>query len=136
VKQGLKDGVNRETVSRYVELALQANQIGPAEISNPANAPIEPAAPRGYPAALSNPARPPFERCPPIGAAPGCHSDCQRWRAIIEGKQALGFSAKRIHQDFVSERAAVVGYDSVRRFLWRLGWPRVNHIEFGVAPMA
>ncbi len=33
-------------------------------------------------------------------------------------------SAKRIHQDLVSEHAAAVSYDSVRRFLKRLGWVR------------
>lgn len=90
--------VNRETVSRYVELARQANRLAAEAISKPANA--------------------------PISEGPGRHSNCQPWRSIIEAKQAQGLSARRIYQDLVSEHTAVVSYDSVRRFLRRLGWVR------------
>jgi transposase len=48
-------------------------------------------------------------------------SDCDPWRALMEERVALGLSAKRIHQDLVSEHQATVGYDSVRRFIQRLG---------------
>ena len=106
--------VNRETVSRYVQLSREANPTGPAEISKPAIAPIGPAGS----AALSNSAP------APIGPGPGRHSNSQPWRTIIEAKQAQGLSAKRIYQDLVSEHAALVSYDSVRRFLRRLGWVR------------
>lgn len=54
-------------------------------------------------------------------------SDCEPWRTLIEERVALGLSAKRIHQDLVSEYQAGVGYDSVRRFIQRLPasrpWP-------------
>jgi transposase len=104
--------VNRETVSRYVGLTRPATPTGATEISKPANAPIEPAGA----AAHSNPA---------ISLiAAGRHSHCQPWRTIIETKQSQGLSAQRIFQDLVSEHAAVVSYDSVRRFLRRLGWTR------------
>lgn len=44
---------------------------------------------------------------------------------MIEVKQAQGLSARRIHQDLVSEHGACgVSYDSVRRFLRKLGWQR------------
>jgi hypothetical protein len=103
--------VNRETVSRYVRLARQSD---PADQANPAIAPIDPA---GL-SAFSNPA------IAPIGSSPGRHSNCQPWRTIIEAKQAQGLSVRRIYQDLVSEHAAAVSYDSVRRFLKRLGWVR------------
>jgi transposase len=103
--------VDRETVSRYVRLTRQAP---PTEDSKPANAPIEPAGAT----AQSNPAS------APAGDGPGRHSSCLPWRSIIEAKQVLRLSAKRIHQDLVNEHGATVSYDSVRRFLRRLGWVR------------
>jgi transposase len=106
--------VDRGTVSRYVELARQASQSVAEALSKPANAPIT----RAGQSALSNPAS------APIGALSGPQSDCQPWREIIEAKQAQGLSAKRIHQDLVGEHGATVSYDSVRRFLRRLGWVR------------
>lgn len=112
--------VDRETVWRYVELARQASQPTAEALSKPANAPIEPAGS----SALSNPSGPPCGRCPPISDSPGLQSNCQPWREIIGTKQAQGLSAKRIHQDLVGDHGAVVSYDSVRRFLRRLGWVR------------
>ena len=109
--------VDRETVSRYVELARQgdpdrsggdfktsqcADRAGRTRGSGGAFQPGQSADRRDL----------------------GRHSDCQPWRTIIEAKQAQGLSAKRIHQDLVSDHAAVVSYDSVRRFLRRLGWVR------------
>ena len=97
-------GVDRETVSRYVELGRGG------QVSIPANAPIDP----GRESALSNPAT----------APPGSPSRCQPWREVVEAKQAQGLSARRIHQDLVTEHGAEVSYDSVRRFLRKLGWTR------------
>jgi len=121
--------VNRETVSRYVRQPAQVGEPGP-DVSNPANAPMEPT----RVSALSNPASAPISgpgsgpgvpsaKAPP-GDFPGRASDCDPWREIIQAKQAQGLSAKRIHQDLVGEHGATVGYDSVRRFLRRLGWVR------------
>lgn len=103
--------VDRETVSRYVKLG---RPTPPVAGSKPANAPIDPAGE----AAQSHPA------VAPVGTGTGRHSSCLPWRTIIEAKQAQRLSAKRIHQDLVNEHGAVVSYDSVRRFLRRLGWVR------------
>ena len=75
---------------------------------------------------LSRPAQRRFQIRPMrrSALAPGRHSNCQPWRTIIEAKQAQGLSAKRIHQDLVGDHGARVSYDSVRRFLRRLGWVR------------
>jgi len=111
--------VDRETVSRYVELARQAREPATDAVSNPAHAPIlGPGTP-----AMTHPTGPPCGRCPPIEAV-GRRSGCVAWREIIEAKQAQGLSAQRIHQDLVGDHNAVVSYDSVRRFLRRLGWVR------------
>ncbi len=53
-------------------------------------------------------------------AAGGRQSDSEAWRQVILAKLQLGLSARRIHQDLVTEHGAQVGYDSVRRFLRRL----------------
>ena len=90
--------VNRETVSGHVRLATSADLSAG---SNPADAPIV-----------------------PNGASPGRRSDCEPWREIIQAKEAQGLSARRIHQDLVAEHGATVGYDSVRRFLKRIGRTR------------
>ncbi len=108
--------VNRETVSRHVRLAASAEPRGDG--SNPANAPIVP----GRGSALSNPANAPPGGAP--GRFPGRGSDCEPWREIIQAKEAQGLSARRIHQDLVTEHGATVGYDSVRRFLKRIGRAR------------
>jgi len=109
--------VDRETVSRHVRLAgppMDGSPAASAGDSNPANAPIS--GPGS--AALAEPLT------APIGTTPGRLSDCQPWREIIQAKQAQGLSARRIHQDLVSEHGAAVGYDSVRRLLKRIGWTR------------
>jgi transposase len=92
-------GVDRETVSRYV--------AG----SKPANAPIN----WSGESALSNPAKAPIR-------VAGRVSHCAAWQEIIQAKQEQRLSARRIHQDLVSEHGASLSYDSVRRFLRKLGW--------------
>ena len=68
---------------------------------------------------------PPLRRSSrPAPAGPGRRSDCEPWREMILAKRDAGLSARRIHQDLTSEHAAQVSYDSVRRFLRRLGWAR------------
>jgi transposase len=112
--------VDRETVSRY----LQLDQRSPAAIevgggiSKPANAPIS----RPGSSALIEPPLAPIEPAGPAGS--GRRSDCELWREVILAKRELGLSARRVYQDLVSEHAAQVSYDSVRRFLRRLGWAR------------
>jgi len=106
-------GINRETVSRYVRLALQAVPPNPAGDSKPAIAPIEP----GRVWADSKPAN------APIGSIHvGPVSNAAPWRELILAKHAEGLSAQRIHQDLVAEAGATtLSYDSVRRYLKRVG---------------
>ena len=104
-------GVDRETVSRYVAQ------------SKPANAPIG----RAGESALSNPAGHPTGRCPSIRVA-GRSSSCAGWQEVIEAKHQQQLTARRIHQDLVNEHGAAVSYDSVRRFLRKLG--RVKPLPF------
>ncbi len=140
-------GVDRESVSRHLRLARESAPAarsdreppepaiapisGPgSEPPTPANAPIAPAG-----SADSKPANAPILATgsaaletllegPSEAAASGRQSDCESWREVIQAKQVAGLSARRIHQDLVAEHAAKVSYDSVRRFLRRLGWTR------------
>ena len=48
-------------------------------------------------------------------------SECEPFREIIKGKLDQGLTAKRIHQDLVSEHGFGAKYHSVRRFVARLG---------------
>lgn len=107
-------GVDRETVSRHIALARESGALAADGISNPANAPIDPA----RESAPSNPAN------LSIGSSPGSPSRCQSWRELIEAKRDQGLTARRIHQDLTTEHGAEVSYDSVRRFLRKLGWTR------------
>jgi len=110
--------IDRETVSRYVQLDHQSAAVCGLDsggISKPANAPI----PGPGSSALVEPPLAPIE---PTGS--GRRSDCEPWREVILAKRDQGLSARRIYQDLASERAAQVSYDSVRRFMRRLGWTR------------
>jgi len=117
-------GVDRETVARYVGLAKPAKVptgsdgsgvVG--EASNPAKLPTgSEDRPIGDEAVVAEPVV--------IASAVKRRSDCDPWRAVIEEQVGLGLSAKRIHQDLVNEQHATVGYDSVRRFIQRLGASR------------
>jgi transposase len=57
----------------------------------------------------------------------GPQSDCEPYREIILAKVQEDLSAKRIWQD-LGESGATLGYDSVRRFIQRLG--RVRSLPF------
>jgi len=56
-----------------------------------------------------------------IDAGHGRVGSCATWQEIIQSKQVQQLSARRIHQNLVSEHGASVSYDSVRRFLCKLG---------------
>jgi transposase len=131
-------GVDRETVSRYVQLdqRLPAAVEFDGGVSKPANAPISGSGPLPFskpantpipgpgPSALVEPPIAPIEPAGPASALPGRRSDCEPWREVILAKRDLGLSARRVYQDLVSEEGAEVSYDSVRRFMRRLGWTR------------
>ncbi len=129
--------VDRETVARYVGLAgakpAKATTGSDGEESNPTKAPTGSDQVVGA-GGESKPAKLPTgsPECPngdeavviaPVVIAPAVkrRSDCESWRGVIQEQVALGLSAKRIHQDLVSEHQATVSYDSVRRFIQRLG---------------
>jgi transposase len=116
-------GVDRETVARYVGLAASKPAklpTGSDELAmageDPNLAKLPTGLAEGLPAFVG-------EFLPAMVSVPLVkrRSDCDPWRAVIEERVALGLSAKRIHQDLVSEHQATVGYDSVRRFIQRLG---------------
>lgn len=135
-------GIDRGTVSRYVRRAAESAQrdsdpshprAGPAD-SKPAiaptgseafgdqpergNAPIKSTISQRTAEAVDAPASPPVA----TGGLPaGRRSDSEPWREVILAKSQQGLSAKRIHQDLVGDLGAQVSYDSVRRFLRRLG---------------
>ncbi|MFV2066967.1 MAG: IS21 family transposase [Pirellulales bacterium] len=135
-------GIDRGTVSRYVRRAAELAQhdsssshprVGPAD-SKPAiaptgsealgdqpergHAPIGSAISQRTAEAVDVPASPPVATAGPLA---GRRSNCEPWREVILAKSTQGLSAKRIHQDLVGDLNAEVSYDSVRRFLRRLG---------------
>jgi transposase len=54
----------------------------------------------------------------------GRPSDCEPYRAIIQAKLDQQLSAQRIFQDLVAEHGFASGYDSVKRFVRRMGQGR------------
>jgi transposase len=134
--------VDRETVRKYLRERLSG--------SKPANLPTgsggsKPATVSGSPGLTPNPATnlPTGSEASSTGetaglaggvevvaaphAPPGPSSCCEPYREIILVKVQEELSAKRIWQDLV-ETGATVGYDSVRRFVQRLG--RVRSLPF------
>lgn len=118
-------GVDRGTVHKYLRLGL----CGPKSAIAPAGSDAsKPAAP----GADAKPANAPIGALPapsgskpanaPIGP-PGPQSRCEPYRDTIRAKTAEGLSAQRIYQDLIADGAAV-SYDSVRRYLRRLGHVR------------
>lgn len=131
-------GVDRETVRKYLRERLSGAKpaIAPTGSggSKPATFPGAPA-PGPKPASklpTGSEAEPGGESAGLAGAAgvvmarlgpSGPQSRCEPFRELILAKMAEDLSAKRIWQDLV-ETGAAVGYDSVRRFVQRLGRTR------------
>lgn len=117
--------VDRGTVRKYLlsglEGAKPANAptgSGSSKPATPGNAPIgdEALGPTGHrPSTAAAVAG-------PLGPA-GPPSQCAPYRETMLARAAEGLSAQRIYQDLVAEGAAV-SYDSVRRYLRRLGCAR------------
>jgi transposase len=123
-------GVDRETVGKYVS----ARSCG----QNPPNLPTgsvspKPATVAGLPASepadrqignragIEDPK--PATNLPTGSGKAGPASKCEPLRDVIAAKMAEGLTARRIHQD-LGGAASGVGYDSVRRFIQRLGRTR------------
>jgi transposase len=101
--------VDRGTVRKYLRLGLS----GPKPAIAPAGSdPSKPAAPGESPKPANA----------PIGS-PGPLSQCAPYRDTILARAAEGLSAQRIYQDLTAD-GATVSYDSVRRFLRRVGHVR------------
>ena len=133
-------GVDRGTVHKYLSLGLYGPKpaIAPAGSDpskpaapgidpKPANAPIGVTASTmadGLTAPIGGLPPPPGSKPAnaPIGP-PGPQSRCEPYRDTIRAKAAEGLSAQRIYQDLV-EGGATVSYDSVRRYLRRIGHVR------------
>ena len=64
---------------------------------------------------------------PPAGSS-GPASACQMHREVILGKLGQGLSAQRIWQDLVTDHQFIYAYDSVKRYVRRLG--RVSELPF------
>lgn len=96
-----KLSVHRHTVSRYVRLARK----GPKSTIVPPGSGTEEQA---------------KSTISPPGSA-GRKSQCQPYADEIETKLEAGLSAQRIYQDLVLEHDFIGSYDSVKRFVRRLG---------------
>jgi len=101
--------VDRGTVRKYLSLGLSGPKPAIAPTGSGASKPAAP----GESSKSAN---------APIGSA-GPLSRCAPYRETVLAKAAEGLSAQRIYQDLVAEGAAV-SYDSVRRYLRRLGHVR------------
>ena len=118
--------INRRTVGRYVR---QHQASG----SKCTSAPIEPARLVADSKCTSAPTGPgpPIEMAPSDPSGTGAArssptSRCAAWRDFILARREQGLTAKRIHQDLLAEPGTEqISYDSVRRFLKRLG-ARIN----------
>ena len=144
--------MRRETVSRYVRLAAGGSGAaqascessvvepwpGPDNSKPASNAP--PGSSTAEPAAEMADSKPASEAPPGSEATPteaqegqsdrqsGCASQCEPFREIIEGKLEHELSAKRIHQDLLTDYGFGGSYYSVRRFVRRLG--QANPLPF------
>ncbi len=97
-------GIHRQTVSRYVRLVREQSK----------SAIVPPGSEIGGG---------PKSTISPPGSA-GRQSQCEPYRQIICDKLGQGLSGQRIFQDLQSEQGFTGSYDSVKRFVRRLGQTR------------
>ena len=132
-------GIDRETVRKYLRHGLAgakpanaptgSDESKPATLTSPpCSEPKQANAPSGAaPGGLAPKPAPPATGSQPPPAGPqtahGPASQCAPYRETILAKLAAGLSIKRIHQDLI-EDGATVHYDSLRRYVRRLGHAR------------
>jgi transposase len=130
-------GVDRETVGKYVSQGLVAQNQPNLPTGSPGSKPATlPTLPAPAPADRAIGGWADFEVPKPATNLPtgleasaeqkiptGPASKCEPFRELIVTQVAAGLSARRIHQDLGGD-ASGVGYDSVRRFIQRLGRKR------------
>jgi transposase len=107
--------LDRETVGKYLrsQVAVVAKVTGAAEL--PASVPALAAAGEGLPVVDSKPA------ISTSGSVAGRKSACELWEPQITTALEQGLSAQRIYQDLVIEYQFKGSYQSVKRFVRRLG---------------
>jgi len=118
--------VDRATVGKYVQCGLRG--------SKPANLPTgseasKPATFLAEPGGGSKPATnlPTGSGAESAGSRAGPASQCEPFRPRIAAGVEAGLTARRIQQDLAAE-GITLGYDSVRRFIQRLG--RMRSLPF------
>ena len=92
-----------------------------SELAEGAKAAIVPHSPEVITAPINPPADPPKPAISPAGSQPGRVSHCQPFASFIQRGLDAGLSAQRIYQDLVCEQQFAGSYDSVKRFVRRLG---------------
>ncbi len=111
--------VDRETVKRYAPPAKPAtNPTAGSEASKPASG-ENPTAGSGPPGTAAEEPKPATN--PTAGFLPGPPSRCEPHREVIAAALERGLSAQRIHQDLCAEHGFTGSYESVKRFVRRLG---------------
>ena len=114
-------GVDRDTVSRHVRAAREGRGNPDPSDANAAT-PITGSVPAGGAAPDANAAIPiPGSGGPRAGAPAGQRSRCEPFRDIILPKLGQGLTAQRIWQDLRDEHGFADSYQSVQRFVKRLG---------------
>ncbi len=116
-----KLGIHRETVARHIRLAEAASKpatnlpTGSGEPATPAsNLPAGSASPTGSGPDTEGGSAPASSTSGPV-------SDSEPFRQVIQAKVEQGLSAQRIFQDLVVDHEFGSGYDSVKRFVRKLG---------------
>jgi hypothetical protein len=104
--------LNRETIGKYLRSQSTSSPDAPAGTKPP-----KPAIsiPGSAPTAEAKPA------IPTAGSVAGRKSACAIWESQIAAARELGLTAQRIYQDLVTEYQFVGSYQSVKRFVRRLG---------------
>ena len=105
--------LNRETVSKY----LRSEARPPSEVTG-GEEPPKPAIPTPGSLATDTDSKPAIST---VGSVAGRKSRCEAWEARITTALEQGLSAQRIYQDLVTEVQFVGSYQSVKRFVRRLG---------------
>ena len=116
--------LNRETVSKY----LRSEAKPPGEVTA-GDEPPKPAISTPGSAVAEADSKPAISTA---GSVAGRKSRCEAWEARITTALEQGLSAQRIYQDLVTEHQFVGSYQSVKRFVRRLGattalpWRRIG----------
>jgi len=110
-------GVHRETVSQHVRLANGDSKPVILHAGTEGNG-------SPLPAPESDDSKPANLHAgdlpPPASLSLAHHSYCDRFRDVIEAKQAGGLTAQRIYQDLVAEQSFARSYSTVQRYMRRL----------------